>query len=273
MHNAQCTMHIVHVCRILGSCFLRAWEGKHSNIRVKAQLMSMETSGGGGSREIKLFRSDTTLAPSFVAYNLHKEMRRSNLQFEATYAMYMTEMADGIKAFTRQGNLSSLLTAHPSIENPIGWIRPRRRNRLQDEVLPPGLLWAVWSLPGLNWQESIDAINLSSGVQSIEHPNVLREQINFPADGSPNWSISFCGTLTQYIFRVDKFFAPPTPPAWWYVTKHVKFCHFGESQIKGTPQIGVYPEKFNIGFLAQFFLGVPTHVWKPGKKFGPKSQC
>ena len=110
----------------------------------------METSGGGGSREIKFFRSDTTLAPSFVAYNLHKEMRRSNLQFEATYAMYMTEMADGIKAFTRQGNLSSLLTAHPSIENPIGWIRPRRRNRLQDEVLPPGLLWAVWSLPGLN---------------------------------------------------------------------------------------------------------------------------
>ena len=64
-----------------------------------------------------------------------------------------------------------------------------------------------------------------------------------------------CGTLTQYIFRFDKLFAPPTPPIWWYVTKRVKFCHFGESQIKGTPQIGVYPEKFNIGFLAQFFFG------------------
>ena len=63
-----------------------------------------------------------------------------------------------------------------------------------------------------------------------------------------------CGSLTQYIFRFDKFFAPSTPPTWWYVTKCVKFCHFGESQIKGTPQIGVYPEKFNIGFLAQIFL-------------------
>ena len=56
------------------------------------------------------------------------------------------------------------------------------------------------------------------------------------------------------------------------MTERVKFYHFGESQIKGTPQIGVYPEKFNIGFLAQFFLGVPTHVWKPGKKLGPKSK-
>jgi len=56
-------------------------------------------------------------------------------------------------------------------------------------------------------------------------------------------------------FFCGKFFAPPTPPTWRNATKRVKFCHFGESQIKGTPQIGVYPEKFNIGFLAQIFLG------------------
>ena len=75
---------------------------------------------------------------------------------------------------------------------------------------------------------------IGSGVQSIEHSNVLREKNNFTAHGSANW----------------------------YVTERVKFCHFGESQIKGTPQIGVYPKKFNIGFLAQIFLGAPAHVWK-----------
>ena len=120
-----------------------------------------------------------------------------------------------------------------------------------------------------NW--SIFFFNrLCSGVQSIEHPNVLREKINFTAHGSANWSIFFCGTLTQYIFRFDKFFAPPTPPTWWYVTKRVKFCHFGESQIKGTPQIGVYPEKFNIGFLAQIFFGSSYTCMEARKKIWAK---
>ena len=70
-------------------------------------------------------------------------------------------------------------------------------------------------------QARVGSYSYITDVQSIEHPNVLREKINFPAHGSANWSFFLCGTLTQYIFRFDKFFAPPTPPTWWYVTKRV----------------------------------------------------
>ena len=46
--------------------------------------------------------------------------------------------------------------------------------------------------------------------------------------------------------QIDQFFFGGT------LTKYI----FGfESQIKGTPQIGVYPEKFNIVFLARIFFG------------------
>ena len=50
------------------------------------------------------------------------------------------------------------------------------------------------------------------------------KKINFPAHGSANCSIFLCGSLTQYIFRFDKFFAPPTPP-----TYHISPCRLGRN--------------------------------------------
>ena len=41
----------------------------------------------------------------------------------------------------------------------------------------------------------------------------------------------------------------------------------------GTQRVWVYREKNNIDVLAQIFFMASIHVWKPGKNFGPKSQC
>ena len=128
---------------------------KRSNGKVKAQLMSRQTRSSK-SRE-KTF-VQTQLCPQlcclqFTQRNETQLLAVSSFHYWAYECSYDPERASvggTIKAWISEGGVSSLLTAHPSIENPIGWIRPRRRNRLQDEVLPPGLLWAVWSLPGLN---------------------------------------------------------------------------------------------------------------------------
>ena len=50
------------------------------------------------------------------------------------------------------------------------------------------------------------------------------------------------------------------------MTERVKFCHFGEAQIKGTPQIGVYPEKFNIFFWPKFFFCEFLHMYGSQEK-------
>ena len=61
--------------------------------------------------------------------------------------------------------------------------------------------------------------------------------------------------------QIDQFFFGGT------LTKYI----FGfESQIKGTPQIGVYPEKFNIDFLAQIYPGFYMCTGTPPKSLGEK---
>ena len=53
---------------------------------------------------------------------------------------------------------------------------------------------------------------ICSGVQSIEHPNVLREKKIISLHmGLQIDQFFLCGTLTQYIFRFDKFFDPSDP--------------------------------------------------------------
>ena len=55
------------------------------------------------------------------------------------------------------------------------------------------------------------------------------------------------------------------------IAENWRVFHFGQHvTIKGTPQIGVYPEKFNIGFLAQFFLGSSYTCMAVKKKLGQK---
>ena len=47
-------------------------------------------------------------------------------------------------------------------------------------------------------------------------------------------------------------------------------------KVRGTPaptEYGSTVKNLTLGFSPKLSGGIPIHVWKPGKKFGPKSQC
>ena len=119
---------------------------------------------------------------------------------------------------------------------------------------------------------------LCFGAQSIEHGNVLSEKINFSAPGGRKVAIFGMEDLDPQYFDVSNFSVPPDPSICLKMPICAIFSTFWESHLKHTPKVGVHPEKFNIGNVAQIFFGDFYICWDyvisfsqhfPMKNFSP----
>ena len=73
------------------------------------------------------------------------------------------------------------------------------------------------------------------------------------SQGSP-WPFAYCD--------VNAF--------WAFFFTFLNCCAFFVST---GPHVGHLWKNLTLGFSPKLLGGVPIHVWKPGKNFGPKSQC
>ena len=83
---------------------------------------------------------------------------------------------------------------------------------------------------------------------------------NFSAPGGRKVAIFGMEDLDPLYFDVSNVSAPPDPPICLKTPKCAIFCTFRESHLEHTPKVGVRPEKFNIGNVAQNFLVASTYV-------------
>ena len=104
---------------------------------------------------------------------------------------------------------------------------------------------------------------ISVGAQSFEHANVLSEE-----------SLSLAQmTFTQCTSMSELKFDSVAPPG-GQIQQYVSFSALFQSPTKDMAQkYGSTVKNLTLGFSPKLSGGVPIYVWKPGKKFGPKSQC
>ena len=80
-------------------------------------------------------------------------------------------------------------------------------------------------------------------------------------------------TFTQCTSMSEFKFDSGAPPG-CQIEKYVSFSALFESPTKDMAQKhGSTVKNLTFGFSSKLSGGIPIHVWKPGNKFGPKSQC
>ena len=114
---------------------------------------------------------------------------------------------------------------------------------------------------------------LCLGAQSFEHANVLSEKII-----SQPWVVQESPSLAQMTFTQctsmsELKFDSVAPPG-GQIQQYVSFSALFESPTKDMAQkYGSTVKNLTLAFSPKLSGGVPIHVGKPGKNFGPKSQC
>ena len=114
---------------------------------------------------------------------------------------------------------------------------------------------------------------LCSSVMEFRLADFFSEKIIVGPHGVPDPPSLAQMTFTQCTSMSELKIDSVAPPG-GQIQQYVSFSALFESPTKDMAQkYGSTVKNLTLAFSPKLSGGVPIHVWKPGKNFGPKSQC